>query len=434
LWGNGRRAGPWAYLKGALCGKNSLAILDQSVVSSTRFLTSIIVGRSCGPHELGDYTLGFTLYCLGASVLAGLISLPFTVYGNYLHGEERRAYSGSVLVLFATFEVSVMVILGLATSVLALGYGWPELVPLVRVLAITFPLALVVEFARRFALARLELTAALATDVTMSAIQVGSLLVLTARGQLSAEAAFVAMGLGGAIAGLTWLALARRRFVIDRSRLLADALRNWRFGWRLLASQQVLVARNMAVLWLVALVLDPASTGLFAACDSLVRLSAPLQMAVASVFFAKAAGASARGDMFAVRRLARQAAGRLGTATGLLFVLFVWFGGPVLAKLYGAAYGPQGGVLSLLALAMVADALEIVATNGLMALDRSHILLVANLVSTLLTLTIAALLIPGWGIVGAAWGSLLGRAGTSALLWAMFLKGTRASNTAEVEP
>ena len=68
------------------------------------------------------------------------------------------------------------------------------------------------------------------------------------------------------------------------------------------------------------------------------------------------------------------------------------------------------------------DGLETVATNGLMALDRSHVIFVGNLAGTVLTLTIAALLVPTWGIVGAAWGSFLGRCVTSALLWARFWK------------
>jgi O-antigen/teichoic acid export membrane protein len=404
-----------------LCGKNTLAIVDQSVVSSTRFLTSIIVGRACGPHELGDYSLGFTLYCLGACVQTGLIGLPFTLYGNFLQGDERRVYSGSVLAHFAAFALFVLMLLGLATGVLGLGYGWPRLAPMVGILALTFPLAFLVEFARRFALARLELTAALAIDVAMSAVQLSALLVLAALGQLSAVAAFAAMGLGGAVTGLTWLAVARRHFVIRRTRILADALRNWRFGRWSLASQLVLLARGAAVLWLLALLLDPASTGLFAACETLVRLSAPLLLAVSNVLFPRAASAYATGDLLEVRRLARQAAAVLGTATALLFVLFVLFGELALAKVYGAAYGALGAVLFPVALAMVADGLEIVATNGLMALDRSYDVFVANLLGMGLTLAIAALLIPRWGIAGAAWGSLLGRCGTSAFLWARFL-------------
>src|SRR5262245_2490977 len=65
-WGRASRADCWTYVKATLCSNNTLAIVDQSIVSCTRFLTSIIVGRVCGPHVLGDYTLGFTIYCLAA--------------------------------------------------------------------------------------------------------------------------------------------------------------------------------------------------------------------------------------------------------------------------------------------------------------------------------------------------------------------------------
>src|SRR5207245_2674547 len=140
---------------------------------------------------------------------------------------------------------------------------------------------------------------------TMSAIQVGALLLFAWLGELSAMTAFAAMGLGGAIAGLTWLALARRLFVIRRTRILADAARNWRFGRWNLASQLMLVVRGTALLWLLVLLLDPTPTGIYVACDTLVRLSAPLLMAVANVFFPRAARAFAKGDMFEVRRLAR---------------------------------------------------------------------------------------------------------------------------------
>jgi O-antigen/teichoic acid export membrane protein len=140
----------------------------------------------------------------------------------------------------------------------------------------------------------------------------------------------------------------------------------------------------------------------------------------------------AGGDLTGVRHLAGRSAVVLAAATAVLALVFVLAGEQVLAVLYGGAYSGQGVVVAILAGAMVADALETVATNGLMALDRSHIVFAGNMAGTALTLAIAAALIPGLGIVGAAWGSLLGRCVTSAVLWAMFLKHTLGGTTAEV--
>jgi O-antigen/teichoic acid export membrane protein len=421
----------WRRLLAAATGKDALAIVDQVVVSGTRFLTAVIVGRACGPRQLGDYTLGFTLYCLGACILTGLIAFPFTVYSHHMKDDDRRAYAGSVLAHFLIFDSVVMILLAFAAGGLATG-GWrSDLAPFVAVLAITFPAAFVVEFTRRFALARLEVGAALLMDGAMSAVQVGGLLVLAWAGLLGASTAFVATGVAGAIAGLGWFAIARGQFAVRRPRLWPDAVKNFRFGRWSLASQLVLVARSTAVLWLLALLLDPSSTGIFVAGDNLVRLSAPLMMAVSNVFFPRAARLIAAGDLPSVRRLAGRSAIVLAAATAGLALFFVLTGDRLLPALYGGAYAGQGAVVAVLAVAMVADALETVATNGLMALDRSQIVFSANMAGTALTLVIAAVLIPGVGIIGAAWGSLLGRCMTSAVLWAMFLKHTLGGTAAE---
>ena len=143
------RASACRRLVRAATSKDALAIIDQAVVSGTRFVTAVIVGRVCGPHELGDYTLGFTLYCLGACIQTGLIGFPFTVYCHHLQDDDRRSYAGSVLAHFLAFDAAVMVLLGLAAGALAAG-GWrPDLAPFVAVLAVSFPAAFVVEFTRR---------------------------------------------------------------------------------------------------------------------------------------------------------------------------------------------------------------------------------------------------------------------------------------------
>ena len=182
------------------------------------------------------------------------------------------------------------------------------------------------------------------------------------------------------------------------------------------------------MLWLLALLLDPTSTGIFVAGDTLVRLSAPLMMAVSNVFFPRAARAIAAGDRAGVRSLAGRSAFALATATAIVAVVFVVAGERALAALYGPAYGGQGLVVSLLAVAMVADALETVATNALMALDRSQVVFVANLAGTPLALAIAAALVPVVGIVGAAWASLLARCATSVVMWVMFWKQSRGTS------
>src|SRR5262245_60421060 len=42
-------------------GVHTLALLDQAVVSGASFLTTVVVGRSTSPSELGVYALGMSL-------------------------------------------------------------------------------------------------------------------------------------------------------------------------------------------------------------------------------------------------------------------------------------------------------------------------------------------------------------------------------------
>ncbi len=417
---------------GALRGV--LSVADQFVVSGTHFLTSVIVGRVCGPQELGDYSLAFMMYLFAICVQRALISLPFTTYGNYLQGDERRAFSGSSLAHFAVFGLSAMALLGSASGALACGFGPPSLAPLVGMLAVTFPLAFLVEFARKFALARLKMTTLLSIDVAMSGIQIGGLLLLASLGRLSAVGAYAAMGVGAGIAGLTWLALRRDLFVIRRERIVADARRNWRCGRWLLVSQLTLVARSSAVLWLLALLLDAASIGIYVACETLVKLSGPLMMAVANVLFPSAARAYANRDMSEVRRLVFQSAAVLGTATTLMCGLFVWFGDLSMTRLYGEAYSGLGAIVTLLALAIIADALDTAAANGLLAIEQPNVIFIANLLGTVIMLAVSAVLVVKLGLVGAAWGSLMGRGVTSAVQWAAFVQLSRGREAAEVQP
>ena len=67
----------------------SMAIVDQSVVSGSRFLTTICIGRLCGSEQLGVYALLFTLYLIFSCVQDAMMSTPYTVFGNRMKGAKR---------------------------------------------------------------------------------------------------------------------------------------------------------------------------------------------------------------------------------------------------------------------------------------------------------------------------------------------------------
>src|SRR5206468_7134306 len=85
-------------LLGGAAGKDTLAVLDQAVVSGTSFVTTILLWQWCGPGELGVYSLGFSLLVTWGCVQEALVALPYTIYRHRPLQGTPAEYAGSVLV------------------------------------------------------------------------------------------------------------------------------------------------------------------------------------------------------------------------------------------------------------------------------------------------------------------------------------------------
>ena len=72
-------------------------MIDQAVVSGASFLATILVGRWCGPGELGVYSLGFTLLVSWGCVQESLIALPYYRVSNPVMADYARYVIREVL-------------------------------------------------------------------------------------------------------------------------------------------------------------------------------------------------------------------------------------------------------------------------------------------------------------------------------------------------
>jgi O-antigen/teichoic acid export membrane protein len=89
--------------------------------------------------------------------------------------------------------------------------------------------------------------------------------------------------------------------------------------------------------------------------------------------------------------------------------LFIAFTGDWLAVLvFGGQFHGTGGILLALALGTVVSSLGLAAGNGLWAVDRPRDNFVGDIVCMSTTLTMAALLIPRFSVLGAALANLAG--------------------------
>ncbi len=409
---------------------NSLALVDQGVVSLSSFVSTVIVGRICGASELGIYALALSVVFLIVAVQDSLVSTPYTVFGNRLRGRARRKYAGSTLVHFGVLAILAVIGLALLGGLLAAGIGPTQLAPVIWVLVGIIACGLLRHFARRFAFADHRTASAFLLDVAVATVQLTGILLLALTGALSAATALAAIGAACFIAALAWMISNRRRFLVRWRRVGLDFARNWKIGKWILAGRLVSHASAYAPHWLLALLIGTSATGVFAACLTIALLANPLILGIGNVLGPRAALAFARGGTPAVKRIVLRNMLFL-TAAMSAFCIFVILVGTQLMRFFydGNEYAGHKAVIVVLALHALVSAIFFAANHGLVSIERPDVNLKTNLLGLAVLLILVFPLVAGWGILGVAIAMLAGNvAGTSVQCLAFFRLANRAKS------
>lgn len=388
--------------------RSGLALFDQAVVSGTRFLTTILVGRVCGPDDLGIYTLAFAPVMMIACAQEALLTQPYTVYGNRVRGRRRATLAGSVLAHYSVIALLVMIVLGVAAAATSVGFGQQRFASLLLALALVIPCTLLWEFGRRMAYAHLKLTSAVVMDVAIAAVQLGGIVLLAWLGYLTATTAYITIGIACGSVGLAWLFVRRRDFNIQRRFILRDWKTNWSLGKWLAACQLSGAVHGHSMNWALAIMVGTLATGVFAACESIVLLSNPIIHGVGNLLGAETARAYAQGGVSNVGRITGRAALLMTIAMALLCGFLLISSERLIALFYGDAFQGQRSVLTVLTLCPMAWGISTVVAKGLLAIERPDVNFRATLFGFVATLVVASPLISSAETLGAAWALLIG--------------------------
>lgn len=382
----------------------SLALLDQFVASGSRFLVIVMVGRLAGPTALGIYGLSMTVLIALAIVQETLIMRPYCVYWNLMGSMQGRIYSGSVLIhsVFASMFFAVL-FLTLAMSASAIVPQWESTWKALLAMAVAAPGVLTWEFVRRLAFARMQMNLALAIDISLAVLQsVCMLLIVQVTNQLDAYLALSVVGVVSSFVSGVALMMQRRSFIVLKNRILADLIKNWRFGKWICGGQLVGLAQSHAVPYWVAIQIGSAATGVLTACQTVVLLSNPFLLGMANWLGPHSVNSLAEGGVTRVVRVTRHAQVYLAVPMIGFWIILVLAGESILTGLMGAEYQGQGHVFALLGLSAIGFAMTIAATSGLAALRAPRWITGGMFLGTLLTLTSLFPLVSLWALSGAA--------------------------------
>jgi O-antigen/teichoic acid export membrane protein len=411
--------------RGSESASGALALIDQVILGAANFATLLLLGRLAGADELGLFSLVMSVFYLILAVQESLVTIPYTVIVARLEGIARLRYSGIALRQSTVWSACIGAILALVALSLYFVGSDSSLIRVVAAFALVVPLWLVREFGRRYLFAHMQLTKLLAMSVVGATTQLMALSVLAFTNQLSAATALFAVGTGNGVAGLGWLWLSRGAFRFNRSRSNYFLLKHWVFGRWILASQGTNVLASNVMLWIVAFWLGPTATGIFAACDSILRFANPIVVSLNNILTPWAAIGLNKGGKAELRRIVWKATTVLVLFLSAFSLLTAVTGGWILNHSFGAVYAGSWATLVVLSINQLIAKLSIPAGRALLVLDRSSINMAAEAAGLLTSLAAAPLLIPRYGILGAACSLLAGSAAMSGVNIATYVAASR---------
>jgi O-antigen/teichoic acid export membrane protein len=401
-----------------LSGKSILSILDQGLVSGTTFITSVLIGRLCGQDILGIYFLAWSIIVFVRGVGDTIIGAPYMVFCQKFRGAALQAYRGSTFVqqlalAFTSFSILLFVILLLILQ----GTTVSTVSAAVSLLG-ALPILMIREHLRRLCLAHQDLNGVLFLDGLVAVIQIGSLLVLGYFYLLTVPVIYGVVTVACAIACCGLFFSGRYRFSMNRGQWLSDLRLNWSFARWALVTFLLGCSAPFIVPWLLNAVSGVSSTGLFAACMTIIGFCRVVVTGLTNLAVPRAAQALAEGGIIRLKQI-------LPTTTimfagpCLVFCFAALFAGQsIVLFFYGTQFETAGPVVAVLSFWFLANTVGVVAGSSLWAMERPDANMVADILVIIVTLAATLYLVDSFGALGAAYGMLCGAVFGSVARWA----------------
>lgn len=420
----------WLRLLASKSAGFLLGCADQAIVSLSNFAALVMVGRWTDLNQLGAYAVGFSVLALSLAMQEALVSRPYTIQLHRPLGTKAE-HAFNALALSVLIGVLLTVVFGALALLLTVFYAESGLIQIVWALAAALPFVLLREFGRRFAFAHLDSFVAVKIDFATAILMVGAIGALGMAGELSAAKAIIAVGAACALPMLAWLYTARARFAWS-VRKLGPALRqSWSLGKWFLSGQLAVQAQGYIVPWLALVLAGAASTGVYAACASVVAFANPLIYGGCNVLTPKYVALLKESSVSTLRRRVVCGSLLIGAAMAAFSILVLIFGDWVMRILYqGAEYTGHTEILGILSVAALVAVVGVPASLALAAAEHARTHASIKVVGAILTVLLVSALLPEWGIRGVTYGILVAEAIVSVAQWmafVMLVRGPRGS-------
>ncbi len=383
------------------------ALADQIIVSATNFATLVLIARLCEQSEVGLFHLAWTVIGFLRTGQERLISAPYFVFVHQPETDKPSFLGGSLAHQWIFAAASGVVTLALGFWFRATGQ-LQGMSLILFILAGSIPFILLRDHVRAVCAAHFHYSTALVVDACASTIQISGILLLAWLGWLDIPRVAAILGLACLAPTIAWTILSRRRFAIKANEVQKLWTQNWNYSRWLVVARTLGIGGYFAVPWIVVSLMDETSAGGFATASSLVGLS--LMFINGSNNFFQPRTIRAYHD-HGVKKMVKTIIQSILAIGGMLSVAVVMFGlagAELMERIYGDGYGEYGAVVFWLSVSMLTVSVSIVCGNGLAALAKPKGYFIGEFAYCIVTIASAWLLIPLWGLNGAAFALVCG--------------------------
>jgi O-antigen/teichoic acid export membrane protein len=398
-----------------------LALVDQSLISGTNFVTTVLVANAVGLNAFGQFALASMVLMFANGIQASIITEPQSVIGASKSKTLYAKYVSSVGVLQLCFALLVSLLILVATLIARI-VDWNS-----TLLIALLPAAVawqIQEFTRRVLYARGLIQEALKNDVMSYGGQAIGVIVLWRTNHLTGALALLVLAATstvGCVIGM-WQIRSLLESSVQLEMVRSTIRDHWQFGKWLVGSTILNWTSAQIYPVFIAAFVGVAATGAMRAMLTIVGPSQVLLFAMGSLLTPVVAGINIDGGVTAVNAFAR----RLIVITSPLILLFCIsvsvFSRPLVEIVYGREYVEYSWILIFLSVFYLMLYVQTILSLCLRAVEATTQIFVGYFWSTSIVMTVGLLAVYTVGLWGASIGLVIHGVIMNVALWRSYRK------------
>jgi O-antigen/teichoic acid export membrane protein len=394
------------------------SLVDQAVVSVASFVTMVLVGR-VGKEELGIFALGISSFWLLAGIANALVWTPYTARAAHMSEAHRKRFRGENAGLnFAIAAILALLSLLVAASV----WVWYDSAAWLVSFCVCFAPLLVLltmrEYARRVYIADFEGGKLLGFDVAISFVMVALVMISKQFDFLGSETAML-LTAAAALPAIVVTIKHIREGEVSALRIRQTLLFNWPYSKWLLVVAISWLASDGVLRWMLAGIQGQEAMGAFAGAFLIVSLINPILLAMTSFARSLASRKLATGSRQQLSDGTIRSVRRVALFATLACCGLHFWGDTFMVTVLGQNYS-NPTLVTLLAFAVCLELVVVPIEAAFVALEFGSLMSLIAVGRLLASIALGILLIPLYGVYGAAW-AMLGRSLVATAMYALGL-------------